>query len=268
MVYRRILAQGGFRPVTWASAICKETGGLYRVNGKHTSTMLASTDPLPEFYATVEEYECDTLEDVAKLYATFDSAMQGRTARDIYLSFAGTVPELKYTSAQVIGIVVAGIDLHLRSGVEQHNKDVKGATPAERAERLLDHVDFTCWVQSILSCDEGGQDHSNTRLRAKHLRRAAVVAAMLATWGKNKTDATKFWQAVRDETGATPELPDRKLARYLLTVGVDAGSRSTGRKPVGSREVYIKCLHAWNAWRKGEATNLQYYADKPVPDVR
>jgi hypothetical protein len=31
--------------------------------------------------------------------------------------------------------------------------------------------------------------------------------------------------------------------------------------------MYVKCLHAWNAWRRGEATSLQYYAKAPLPDV-
>ena len=33
------------------------------------------------------------------------------------------------------------------------------------------------------------------------------------------------------------------------------------------RWVGMKCLHAWNACRKGETTNLNYYAKADVPSV-
>src|SRR4051812_22803639 len=71
-VYEKLLYMGEFRPVTWASAYCVETGETYRVNGKHTSIMLSGLEVLPDFFVTIEEYECDTLQDVAKLYSTFD----------------------------------------------------------------------------------------------------------------------------------------------------------------------------------------------------
>src|SRR5262249_19606940 len=91
--YRALFLEGTFRPCTWARAYCEETRGWYRVNGKHTSTILSMMENIPEFYVTVEEYQCDSLNDVARLYATFDSKLQSRNARDIYISFAGTVPE-------------------------------------------------------------------------------------------------------------------------------------------------------------------------------
>lgn len=69
-VYTRLLNEGQFRPVAWTLATCRETGGTYRINGKHTSVMLSNLEDIPEFYVTIEEYSCDTLEDVARLYAT------------------------------------------------------------------------------------------------------------------------------------------------------------------------------------------------------
>jgi hypothetical protein len=37
---------------------------------------------------------------------------------------------------------------------------------------------------------------------------------------------------------------------------------------VSDREFYVKCLHAWNAWRRGEETSMPYYPDKPAPAIR
>ncbi len=257
-VYQRILSEGGFRPCTWASALCVETGGLYRVNGKHTSMMLSGLDVVPEFFVTVEEYECDTLEDVARLYSTFDSQMQSRTAKDIYSSFAGTVPELREVANRTICLAASGMSY-------KEGWEMKPA--AERAELLLEHPEFVLWLNELWTA--GRDDRvANGYRQSKHLIRQPVVAAMFATWQKAKANASEFWSAVRDETGVSPKLPDRTLARYLLTVGVDSGSGSARVRKAQPREFYVKCLHAWNAWRKGEATNLNYYPDKDVPAVK
>ena len=90
---------------------------------------------------------------------------------------------------------------------------------------------------------------------------------MYKTWQKSKSAATEFWYAVRDETGAKPDLPDRKLAKFLSASRVS--SRSTVKSvSVGSREMFVKCIHAWNAWRSGEATALNYYQSAKTPAIK
>ncbi len=259
-VYQRLLKEGMFRPVTWAKAFCPETNGMYRVNGKHTSVMLSSMDPLPDFYVTVEFYECDTLEDVAKLYSTFDSSMQSRTASDIYMSFAATINELKPISRRVIVLAVGGMSvgdgsIYLPKGGGRGTS----TTAAERAELLLDHPEFVMWLNDTVAAGISS---------AKHLLRAPVAGAMFKTWQKSKSAASEFWSAVRDESGPSQNLPDRKLARYLLTVGVNNGVGATRARPVMPREMFVKSIHAWNAWRANEKTELKYYEDKPIPAVK
>lgn len=258
-VYQRIFSQGSFRPVTWAKAECVETGGTYRVNGKHTSILLSGLpSPLPEFYVTIETYQCETLDDVARLYATFDSRTQSRTTSDINLSFAGTVPNLAELPAKSINVAVSGMSYHI------HGESWGSIPPPERAELLLEHCDFVLWFHSIMTPPEYEEEHRNSR----HMQRQAVAAAMMGTWQKSQSDSTKFWMAVRNETGDKPTLPDRKLARYLLTVSVNKGPGSKKIKVGTGREMYVKCIHAWNAWRRGETSNLQYYADADVPAIK
>lgn len=253
MVYERALKAGGFRPVAWAKCYCKETGATYRVNGKHTSTLLATIAELPEFYATVESYEADTLEDVARLYATFDSRSQVRTTSDINRTFAATVPELARIGRSTIDLLVSGISY-------ERWQDQYAHTPAtERAELLLDHIDFASWF-----CSTIGEKRGNESL---HLHRAPVVGAMLATWKRSQKDCTRFWVAVRDETGAHPTMPDRKLARWLLqwSVNLGNGAKSIPSRKAAPREFFVKSLHAWNAWRKGQTTDLKYFPQARVP---
>lgn len=259
LVYNQLLAAGQFRPVTWASAICKETGDIYRVNGKHTSTMLSGLEKMPDFYVTVEEYECETLEDVAHLYATFDSKMQSRSANDIYQSFAGTIKELNEVSRASVTLAINGLSY------AQWGEAVHSHQPAERAELLIDNTNFVLWVDELV---HGAADGEKKR-RSYDLMKMPVCAAMYGAWSKNRSDATKFWTAVRDETGSKPDLPDRKLAKYLSTVASERqGSRARRAKHAGNREIYVKCLHGWNAWRKGETTNLNYYAEAKIPAVQ
>lgn len=250
-VYESLMRRGAFRPVTWAKAHCKETGGVYRVNGKHTSTMLANMEEIPEFYITVEEYACDTLSDVAELYATFDSKMVSRTTGDINLAFAGTVPGLVGIPARILNTCVAGLSYacFLARGTGQYIRE----QPADRAERILEYPEFIRWVYDL------GTNSS------RWLLRVPTVSAMLGTWNRDRGRADTFWTAVRSETGETPSLPDRKLAKYLQSVEC-MKTNSMGQS--GYREIYVKCLHAWNAWRKGETTALRYYEDIEIPKIK
>jgi hypothetical protein len=251
-VYGKLFKEGLFRPCTWARAFCVETGGTYRVNGKHTSVLLSGLDTLPEFYVTVEDYICDTLEDVARLYATFDSRMQSRTVADINRSFAATVPIIADMPATTINAAVAGM------AYGTWFSKMTTIQPAEKAELLLEHTDFIVWLNGLVSAsNEQG-----------HLRRQAVTAAMFGTWQKAKLAAAEFWTAVRDESGGRADLPDRRLARFLLTHSINRGRGANRGVASDTREMYVKCLHAWNAWRKNEATDLKYFADKDIPTIR
>jgi hypothetical protein len=254
MVYEKMFKAGGFRPVTWAKCHCEETGTTYRVNGKHTSVLLSGLDEIPPFYVVVEEYEAETLEDVAKLYATFDSRSMVRTTADINRSFAAAIPEIADISSRLINVLVGGISY---TRWLDHYGSIP---PAERAEQLLDCVDFCLWTNGIFN----GSEHLH-----RHMARVPVVGAMKLTFDKSKKDSTTFWTAVRDETGTTPTLPDRKLARFLVTSSLQ-GKQVPGilrNRNVSAREFYVKSIHAWNAYRNNKQTDLKYYANVDIPKV-
>lgn len=254
-IYRKMFKEGLFRPVTWAKCYCNETGTTYRINGKHTSILISSLEEIPEFYVTIESYEVQTLEDASRLYSTFDSRIGSRTSSDINRSFASSVPELKDVPSRFFSTAVFGI------GYAKWQESYYTKTATERAEVLLDEVDFVVWASSMVSGD-GSR-------RAKHINRGPVVAAMFQTWNKSHRDAATFWAAVRNETGEKPSMPDRTLARYLLTTGVDSGlgAGRVASKKADRRTFFVKCLHAWNAWRRGQTTDLKYMASSKVPSV-
>ena len=255
-VYERILKSGSFRPCTWASAHCLETDETYRINGKHTSTLLSAQDEMPEFFVIVEEYECDTLEDVARLYGTFDSRLAMRTTHDINASFLASMPELASVSTRIGSLAVTGISYAAY-------QDSYGSIPAaERAEALLDNGDYVLWLNEII---HGGK---NTEEAERLLKRGPVAASMFLSFRKSRRDADAFWVAVRDETSPDRDSPDRVLARFLRTYNVNTGGGATpGKKRAAPREIFVKCIHAWNAWRKQEATDLKYYAQSKIPTL-
>lgn len=253
--YRKMLAAGLFRPVQWATVHCNETQATYRVNGKHTSNLFSEYEELPQLiHATIEHYHCDCLDDVARLYATFDSRTQVRTTNDINRAFAAVDPDLSELPSKLISICVTAISYSRYADLYTLR------TAAERAECLLedDNKVFIAWLHSVI-----GSKNENTR----HLWRSPVVAAMYASFNKSRKASNEFWLAVRDGTGSSPKKPDRVLHRYLLTRSVNnrasAGAKSNQLCP--PREMFVKCLHAWNAWRRDTTTDLKYHAQAKIP---
>jgi hypothetical protein len=252
--YRKMVNEGTFRPVTWAKCHCIETDATYRVNGHHTSVLISGMEPFPEFYVTLESYRADTLADVARLYETFDNRLSMRTTTDINNAFASTIPEYNDLPRSMFSTIVSGV------GFAMWEEGYWRKSVAERAEILVDEVEFTVWVCGMI-CGEGYRN-------ARHLDRAPVIAAMYMTWKKSHRDATTFWSAVRDETGLRPSLPDRVLAKYLITTNVDSRGKITKSTTKADRRTfYVKCLHAWNAWRRSQPTDLKYHADAKIPSV-
>lgn len=257
-VYRKMVKEGGFRPVTWAKVFCKATGQEYRVNGQHTSTIFAELNlSQHELYATIESYECDDLEDVAKLYATFDSKTMTRTSGEINHSFAALIPELAGVESKIINLLVAG--LGFAHTPTTHGSDRGFASQADRAELLFDNVDVCQWIIRIL---KDGKKDDRTKLM-----RMPVIAAMIGSFRKCQKDAEEFWTLVRDETGATVDTPDRKLAKFLNQHFVQGGAKANvpHRFRVLPKEFYVKSIHAWNAWRRDTTTQLKYQSDAKIP---
>lgn len=254
--YRKMLAAGLFRPVQWATVHCNETQASYRVNGKHTSNLFAEYEELPQVvHATIENYHCDDLDDVARLYATFDSRTQVRTTNDINRAFAAVDPDLSDLPSKLINICVSGICF------SKWGDGYTARSAADRAEVLLDDDSkrFIAWASTVL----GSKNESN-----RHLWRSPVVSAMSTCYSKCKRDANEFWLAVRDGTGETPKTPDRILNKFLLSTGVGPNGGPDHRrrsKTVSTREMYVRCIHAWNAWRRDTITDLRYHAQAKIP---
>lgn len=246
---------GEFRSCLWAKAYCAETKKWYRINGKHTSTMLADLNGKAlkgnPIFIVVEEYHCPTMEDVARLYSSFDSRISARNASDINRVFAATNPEISDVNGRTLNVVVAAITF------AKWEDTCEKPLAEERAAFLLQFPGFVRWVHALTA----GQE-------AAHVYRAPVMGAAFLTWQKSQKEATTFWTLVRDGSGTDHRSADRALQRYLLKTSCATGRGSTtGKAMAGRREMFVKCIHGWNAWRRGESTTLPYYATAKTPAV-
>jgi hypothetical protein len=249
---RDALLTSQFRTAVWAKAHCREDGSVRRVNGKHSSTEI---DKLYEAgkltvapVVTVEEYTCDTLADVADLYATFDPGRSSRSANDINAIYHAAAPKLADVARGSFNLAVAAVAY--ATWEDQYTKHIA----RDQALLALEFPGFILWLHDLV---HGRQ--------AKFLLPGTVAAAMFHCWRKSQQAATEFWQAVRDGTDPAPTSPSRRLQKYLLT-GSNIGRVSGGVKVLASqREMYVKSLHAWNAYRRGGATDLKYYRNAKVP---
>jgi hypothetical protein len=251
-LYTRFVKQKTFRSFEWARAYCKETRKRYRVNGKHTSTLLGGwSGALPELYVTITDFSCDTLADVAHLYSTFDSVATVRRPADINKMFATAVPELTGVQDHLINRMVAGINY-------APTKEHYARTLEERAEVLLTEWPFVVWfVQNMYEGIE-----IDARSKQRMLLRGPVLGAMFGTYKRDKEAAKKFWLEVRDATAPSEGAVTRRLERYLRESTLHRERTRVARDnavPTDTRAMWSKCAIAWNAWRKGRPSELRYY---------
>jgi hypothetical protein len=250
---------GKFRTASFASVLCEETGVTYRVNGKHSSTLFAGMNgEFPnDIRCIVERYTAKTLRDVADLFSTFDPQESARKQGDINAAFAGSDPELRDLPRKIINLAVTGISYANWEG-NYHGHDSR-----ERAMLSIDNASFVQWLYLVVD---------NSRKEFKFLRRGSVVAAMFKSFSRSHRAASDFWEEVREASNPDTKSPSRVLNRYLLTTVVGSQRKSSkGADSVDNdtlHAMYVRCLHAWNAYRTSTTTTLKYYPDKPTPAVK
>lgn len=249
---------GQFRSCLWACVRCKQTGKLYRLNGKHSSQLFQSMNGefKPYFKVEVEDWgTVDTLEEVAELYNRYDPPKSARSTGDTNRSVAATIPELAEMSMPFVNLCVSSICL-AKMGDKFHEL----TSQLQRAEYLRKEVKFAQWMEELVGSCPGMKE-------SKHLWRSPVGAAMYLTFHKDAKAASEFWNKVKIG-GATPKSPEQKLERFLLGASLGTTSRASAAATVGRREMLVKCLHAWNAWRTGSVTDLKYYPATDIPKVQ
>lgn len=254
--HEKSLRDGNFKVCNWAKAFCKADGVEYRVNGNHTAHLFAIyADEFPGHYALIESYECDTFDDVCRLWSTFDPSASSRNSSDINSIVASGVPELRDTPRRVLDILAAGVNFSIEGG---STAELSRKTADQKARvAFWDNKPFCIWASGILFDSK----------QFSCMLRMGVTAAMFATWGKSHSAANTYWTLVRDELGDRPNAPHRQYHRWLLMTRARSGT--IGSKVLAApREYYVRGILAWNAYRRGEEPKqFRYKHSMAVPEV-
>lgn len=248
------LRSGKFRSPTWARAKWNDT--WHRVNGQHTSMMLASKIDTTDFpfglEITIEEFECESVHDLCELFRTYDNKNSVRSHSDIVNQHLRSSESATGVPTSAAEKALAGIILwYVAYGQSMWANDVP--SDDEKYRLIFSNQNFIEW--------------SHKHIYHKHLAKPGVFAAALELYRMkipNLQDVELFFEMVLKESHPDSKNATRTLATFLK----DLKNKSSPayKEFSGDTKAHLaKCIHAWNAWRKGAPTALSYYRDKRLP---
>lgn len=223
-------------------------GDAMLANGQHQCLAVIETGK--PITAVVEEYKCKTPEEFADLYRQFDNNAV-RSLAEIAIPEAAAL-NLKW-SKDLISKVLSAISL-----LENH----KGLHKNKRIEFLKKYIREGNFIYEITGCVKQSD--------IKHMMRSPVIAAMIVTFRKCNADAEAFWELVRDGENLIAKNPAFKLRNYLLSTSISLGrgvNANSLNASASVKEIFSKCITAWNAYRTDGETSLRYYPNKGIPKV-
>lgn len=238
---------GTFRTGQISIVKLKYDGGKFvLMNGQHQLTGVISVGK--KIKVNLEKWECEDAEDAALLYRKFDNGGM-RSLQNMLTPEAGALGVTWPIRVSNLVISAAAI----KEGKRHDDKQFK-------IELLSKYLSFGKFLNDLLYSHEKG-------IETRHLRRISVIYPVLMGFEKSHEDCKRFWTAIRDGENLKSSMPEYKLRQYLLTVSVGVGRGSSGSqfKIVSEHEIVSKCIHAWNAFRKGQPTDLKYYSSSPIP---
>lgn len=217
-------------------------GKKYLINGQHCcSAVINSGIPIE---ITLTNFECIDDEDVSLLFRQFDTGMETRSIAEA-LNVERDSLQRRW-KGYVASLLVAGAII-LEQG---HGAMIKkwNLNRNDRVELLKKYLKYGDLIEDFI---EGSKD--------RYFKRGPVMAVFIASHMKHPHVAPYFWEEVKEGTGLAKDSSQLKLRDYLLTARLQGASKQ--------KEMFVKCIHAWNAARKGEKTNLAYHPDKPIPKI-
>ncbi len=238
----RLCKDGEFYSPDWSVAVWN--GQQYRVNGGHSSAMLANANgSFPRNLPVILRiFRCESYPDVVALFNHFDNRKSNRTASDKANVHKSIHQELDRIAPSYINRMLNGIQCFYADGATTHGDE------DTRTKLIHEETEFLAWAGRFA--------------RNRYLGRSGVIACMYRSYHASASLADEFWTMVLEESAPRPTHPTRVLAKFLHELDVPANKGKWD-----SRAVYVKCIHAWNAWQAGSTTALSYHHEAPVPDL-
>lgn len=230
------LTAGTFVEPTWSVGICKQDGKKYRLDGQHTSTLLASLSP--ELFptgklATIITYEFDTIaEDAVVLFDMFDNPASARNNEEMMGVFKAEHEDLESLPNSMCVAVTNGI-------YQYESEQEKGKRYPTRVRGLYfqdeRNISFAQWVRKLFTA-EGVKN-------GWLLNKSGIVSEMLADWILSEEVAAEFWSYVLRENHPDPDNITRELADDLKRWHAKQERKS-------QQEYRSKAQKSWKRYRK------------------
>jgi hypothetical protein len=220
--------------VTFHWATAKMNGKTLRMNGQHSSTVLAGLNgEFPkDLYVHLDDYEVDGPGGLAELFRQFDDRKSGRSSSDVAGAYQGLIPQLSPVPKQVAKLGVEAVNWWKRAVAGEPS--FSGDDMYETFNQPAIHP-FLLWLGELFS------------IKTPEMKMAQVVAAMYSTFIANPDEARKFWdQVARGGVEFEDNAPATVLDGWLKNI---KEGEIVDLKPA---ELYQGCIHAWNAYRDGK----------------
>ncbi len=237
---------GNFSSPAWAVVVDKHTGQKYRLNGQHSSAMLAACPPADypaDLLVTIEEYTTDDLaSDSFRLFNLFDHPRSARGNVDMMGVHRAHYPDLKAISSKLC--------LTLCDGIAQFEagRGDKGfvLSKRDRGGYLVRDEDraFVVWAAPFA-----------TTRHAWLLKKPGVVAEMVANCRSDEADAGAFWNLVFSESHPDSEHETRELSRTLRDW--------VGKPRVGQDRFRREAAKQWKRFRRNVMSPQIPYEPQP-----
>ena len=221
-----MLEQQEFVRADFAYCYCKATDKRHRVNGNHTSTVLAQcldNQEMPPFPTgidvQVEEWECDTTMDLINVFDTFDNARSSRSSDDRLHNFIGQYEELFAMPEECVKAAVRGVNKY-----RAIRRTEEPSFPARDIGLLLQEKPVREYCEWI--ADFSGSLYPGWK-------KPGINAAMYGSWLEDPRLADVVWEEVMGESNPDPASDSRILATTLRV--------SQAKKGKDSEFFYRKC---------------------------
>lgn len=228
-----VILGGTALPFMWARAKVTETGDVYRVNGHHSSTLLAGLNgEMPSgLIAVISDFEVATTKDLPWLFRQFDPRQSARTPAEISGAYQMAVPELQNVKRIAGQKAIKGVAWYER---KIFGRNVPVGDDVYTLFNVPAYHDFILMVDRIYS--EKTPEFT-----------PPVLGAAYCTFEKSQAQSEEFWTDVARQGGDNDERhPTTVLDAELLNLRAIQKSR---QRVVKEMEVYRACAVAWNAFR-------------------
>lgn len=235
------ISKGTFHSPTWDIAVFGDEE--IRVNGNHNAMALrkASCDgqTLPSIDVVIRYHLCESTEDLAALWVTFDNKKSLRTRDQVMHAGTRTVDVIKDLGAAMKNKIGAGIHYAVTKG------STAGTSDQERIKLVTANACFTAWAAQHLG--------------RNGLRGASVIAAMFETFEAGPTEAAIFWGLTVKDSHPDKNHPTSKLHKLFLRAQGKLEKQSNTEVDLSPFPLYARSIIAWDAYIEGKPTDLRYY---------